>query len=206
MSASSTTLSALRDRVEQILLDTGNSIWATGAIDAAVRLALFEYSEVRPYLTKSTLALTSAISTNGREIDISSLSDLVAVVDVWAPYATSDDKRLSRRFVHWPDDEEVDIIDGLALSTLESARVFYSKNHTLNGLDSEVATTFRVGDENIIALGAAGYACLSRAVDLAEQVTIDRETVDKVRELAGAYLDEFRRRLLPQSEGDDASD
>ena len=46
-----------------------------------------------------------------------------------------------------------------------------------------------------MATGAAGYAATSRAVDLAEQVTLDRLTAQQVRAWGMAKLQEFRSGL-----------
>ena len=61
------TLATLRDRVELMLADTGNSIWSTDDIDEAIRQALHEYSKTRALRAVSTIN----ISSTGREIDIS---------------------------------------------------------------------------------------------------------------------------------------
>jgi hypothetical protein len=74
-------------------------------------------------------------------------------------------------------------------------RVFYTKLQTLNGLDGETATTIPLDDESLIATGAAGYAATSRAVDLAEEVTLDRLTAQQVRAWGLAKLQEFRAGL-----------
>ena len=195
MSASSITLNALRDKVEALLIDNSNAIWGSGLLDEAIGLALAEYSTARPWKLMATLALTSILSANGREIDLSSLSDLVRVERLWAPYAAADNEPSERQFEHWLDAETLYIPDGAALTTSDSARVFYCKQHTLNGLDSAVATTFVAGDEAIVALGAVGYALLSRANDVTEQVTLSADTVDLYRDLSDDFLREFRQRL-----------
>ena len=195
MSASSATLATIRDRVEQLLVDLSNAIWTTGLIDESVDQALSAYSEVRPQVVRSALSLTTILSTNGREIDISAVTGLVSVVDVWAPYLAADDKATKRRFEHWLEQEVVNLADGAAVSASDTARIFYAKVHTLNGLNSAGATTFKTGDDSLIVVGAAGYACLSRAVDLLEQVTLGRQTAEELQGLGSVYLAEFWRRL-----------
>lgn len=195
MSASTVTLAALRNRVEQFLLDTGNNIWSTGALDEAIDNALSAYSEVRPQVVKSSLALTSILSTNGREIDVSAITLLISVVDVWAPYLAADDKPTRRRFEHWLDQEIVHLADGATVGVSDTARIFYTKVHTMNGLNSQVTTTFRHGEDSLLVVGSAGYACLSRSTDLVEQVTLGGQTIEELRELGAEYLSEFRQRL-----------
>lgn len=196
MSASSLALTTLRDRVEASLVDGSNAIWATGTIDAGIRQALYEYSEVKPWVLKSDLALTSILSTNGREIDISAVTSLVKVIEVWAPYTAADDIADIRRFQHWVDAEIVYLPDGASVDTTDTARIWYTKIHTLDGLDSAGATTFNLGDDLIIELGSIGYSLLSRAMDLAEQVSISDKVVDQYLKLGESYLRKFRHRLL----------
>ncbi|KKM23529.1 hypothetical protein LCGC14_1614270 [marine sediment metagenome] len=195
MSASSATLANLRDRVEALLVDTSNVIWGTSLLDEAIAQALAEYSEQRPLKSVATLALTSILSTNKREIDISSLTALVLVEALWAPYTTADDDPKERGFEHWLEDETLYLAMGDALETSESARIFYDKHHTINGLDSEATTTYRAGDDSIIVLGGVAYALLARGNDLTEQVTLSADTVDQLRDLSDDFFKEFRRRL-----------
>lgn len=195
MSASTATLATLRDRVESMLVDTGNAIWGTALLDEAIAQALAEYSEARPRKAVTTLALTSVLSANGREIDISSITGLVMVGKLWAPYTAAGDDPTERAFEHWLDDETLYLPGGEALQTSESARIFYAAHHTLNGLDSEVTTTFRTGDDSIIVLGGVAYALLARSNDLTEQVTLSADTVDQLRDLSDDFFREFRGRL-----------
>ena len=53
------TLTTLRDRVEQILADSGNAIWSTDDIDEAIRQAVHEYSKTRPLRSVGTVVLSS---------------------------------------------------------------------------------------------------------------------------------------------------
>jgi len=47
----------------------------------------------------------------------------------------------------------------------------------------------------LIATGAAGYAALSRALDLGEQVTLDRDVPTRAKTWAGEKLQAFRQGL-----------
>lgn len=195
MSISAATLATLRDRVEQLLVDTSNAIWTTGLIDETIDQALSFYSEIRPQVVKSSLALTAILSANGREIDISAITGLIKVVDVWAPYLAADNVPTRRNFEHWLEQEIVHLDTGAVPTTADTARIFYTKAHTLNGLNSAGATTFRTGDDSLLVTGAAGYACLARTVDLLEQVTLGRQVVEELRTLGEIFLNEFKQRL-----------
>ena len=188
-----TTLALLRDRVELMLADSGNSIWSTDDIDEGIRQALHEYSKTKPLRAVSTLN----ISADGREIDVSSLTGLLSVTDIWCDYTSSDPEFPAnvRSFKHWRDEQKIYVDDDYEPASGDVMRVFYTKLQTLNGLDSETSTSVPLDDETLIAIGAAGYAATSRAVDLAEQVTLDRLTSQQVRAWGLAKLQEFRAGL-----------
>jgi hypothetical protein len=186
-----TTLTTLRDRVEQVLADSGNAIWSTSDLDEAIRQALNEYSLVSPYQAEATLTL----SDSDREIDVSALTSVIGVSEVWAPYDAGSPTPIRRAFEHWRDWQSLYIKDHWALAAGDVARIFYTQLHTLSGLDSATVTTLRAEEVALIITGAAGHAATSRALDLAEQVTLDRATVKQVRAWGQDKLREFRAGL-----------
>jgi hypothetical protein len=114
-----------------------------------------------------------------------------------------------RSYAYWPDEQTIYVTDDYEPSNGDVVRVFYTKLQTLNGLDSETTTSILLDDETLIAVGACGYAATSRAVDLAEQVTLDRLTAQQVRAWGLAKLQEFRsglktvgRRMALEGKGD----
>jgi hypothetical protein len=189
----SATLTTLRDRVEQILADSGNAIWSTDDIDEAIRQAVHEYSKTRPLRSVGTVVLSS----DGREIDISSLTGLLGVSQVWCDYDSTDPAYPPNRrpFEHWPDSQKVYVTGDYEPQSGDTMRVFYTAMQTLEDLDSATSTTIPLDDESLIAIGAAGFAATSRAVDLAEKVTLDRLTGQQVRAWGLSKLQEFRSGL-----------
>lgn len=188
-----TTLALLRDRVEVILADTGNAIWVAGDVDEGIRRALHEYSKVRPLESISTVAITA----DGREVDVSALTGILGVSEIWCDYTASDPEfpANKRVFEYWPDSETIYVTDDYEPQNGDVMRVFYGVGQTLDGLDTETTTSFPLDDETLIAGGAAGYAATSRAVDLAEQVTLDRLTAQQIRAWGMAKLQRFRAGL-----------
>jgi hypothetical protein len=85
LTASGETLSTLRDRVELKLQDSGNSKWDSGDIDEAIEEALEQYSRRNPQQKITTLTLAA----DGREIDVSTITDLWRVEKVWCGRVTS---------------------------------------------------------------------------------------------------------------------
>ena len=191
--ADPTDLDTLRDRVEVILADTGNAIWATGDVDAAIRQALAEYSKIRPFHTEDTITA----SEDTHELDGS--TELAAAIDVtrvWCPYTSTapEDPPSWVGFEFWRDDECILYLPGGILNG-ETARVFFDIPQALGGLDSASTTTLPAEDWELVATGAAGYAAMSRALDLGEQVTLDRDVPQKAKTWAGQKLQEFRQGL-----------
>jgi hypothetical protein len=190
----SATLATLRDRVEQILMDSGNAIWATDDIDEAIRQALSEYSKIRPLQAVTTLA----ISATTHELSISTVTGLIGVLRVWCPYTEaappSGNSPNWVAFEHWADLDILYFPDEVEAGDV--ARIFYDKVQALKDLDSAAATTFPDDDESLLATGAAGYAAMSRALDLSEQVTLDRDVPAKAKTWAGQKLQEFRQGLV----------
>lgn len=186
------TLTTLRDRVEQILADTANAIWDPTWLDEAIRLALAEYSQANPLAAVTTLTVPA----DSYELDISAVSDLLAVTEVWVPYTAADPEHPPNRraFEHWFDEQTLFFPD-YQLQNGQTLRLFYTTPQTLNGLDAAAATSLPLSDESLLVTGAAGHAAASRALDLTEQVTLDRLTAQQVRAWGLSKLQEFRTGL-----------
>lgn len=192
------TLSTLRDRVEQALMDSGNAIWATADIDEGIRQAIEDYSRVLPQEAQGTVTLAA----DGREIGLSSLTGILQVLDVYWPYDSTQEVWPPNRVTGWR------VYDLAGVPTLysmsytgsqpqsgEKVRVWYTKLHTLNGLDSAAATTIRLDHEGLIAYGAAGKAAMARALDLIETASVDLYSVGLLAQWGKLKLKEFNYHL-----------
>lgn len=188
-----TTLAALRDRVEVILADSSNAIFATGDVDEAIRTALHSYSAASPRKRITTLTLT----TDTREISTSTITDIIAVEEVWVPYDSTDPEfpPYRRPFRFWKDSAILYILSQYKPATSDVVRIFYAALHTLNGLDSASATTVPDEHVSVLAQGAAGYAAATRALDLAEQISVDREVTTRLAAWATNTLTRFNAEL-----------
>ncbi len=197
-----TTLALLKVRVSEMLDDTGLAEFDSEAIDEGIRQALDIYSKVRPFSDITTLALSS----DTRELDISSVTGLLNVDRAWLPYtaATPEHPPKWRNFEHWQDQQVLYFYDEGTPITGQVARIFYTTKQTLNGLDSETVTTFAADDESLIAMGGAAYTVLGNARATTEQVTIDTNTQvsDQIIKWAKARMSDFRSMLgLDQDDG-----
>ena len=195
------TLVQLRDVVEADLTDALNETWSTAEVDRAIRRALFRYSEVRP---QEAIATLDAV--DGREYTLSALSGLLDVQRVWWPY-DEDSPELHPAWV------EFELWQGRTVLYLKSRRVptvgclplriFYTKAHTLNGLDSATASTYFVEDEELLVIGATAFAAIQRSRYVVDAVNPTSETPGQWRTWGRDRLKEFEdglaqlgRRLL----------
>lgn len=189
------TLAQLRDRVEVVLVDSGNLIWSTDAIDEGIRQALEEYSRTLPLLKSDTLTLGAA----GREIDLSSLTGLLDVTRVYWPYDASAETWPPNRVKGW----RLTLLDGdtptLELTGWDQAqpqagdvvRLWYTAMQTIDGLDSADASTVRQDHESLLVVGAAGKCALFRAADLIEIAGTDLYQVGLLNSWGKNKLKEF---------------
>lgn len=193
---SSETLTTLRDRVETMLQDSTNAIWATGDIDEAIEKALEEYNRHSPVLTIDTHTVTAA----GREQDISgSVSNLLRVVKVWWPYDSSAPS--------WPGNwVQFDMYPGTILYIDEPSepqvgdviRLWHTTPAILNGLNNATSTTIPTDDLTYLLNGAVHYAIKERAIEITEQVTVDDDVVDRYNDLAKEHGKAFRYGIRKQ--------
>jgi len=186
-----TTLTTLRDRVEQTLQDTGNAKWATADLDEAINQALAAYSEHIPHRAITTVTLTA----DGREIDISSIT-YRDIERVWWDYDATDPDHPPhwRTFELWPGDI-LFVNDPDEPVTGDKVRIWYTADHTLNLLDSATATTFPTRHDSIIVQGASGFAAAARRVTILEDVNLNEWAPRNLREWAELQLTTFYNAL-----------
>ena len=142
------TLAEFRDRVEQVLQDTGNAIWDTATIDESLKHALDQYNGVNPVHMETVIVLPG----DGREIALSGITGLIDVLDAWWPYdsvATAETwppNRVAGWRLWWDDAQPLlflEIDAGAQPKTDEEVRIWYTKRHTIEGLEG--GSAFRRG-------------------------------------------------------------
>jgi len=133
------------------------------------------------------------LSADGREIDISSLTGLWRVEKVWWDYDSSSPGYPPnwRQFEVWPG-SILYIDDDDAPSSGDVVRIWYTKKHTIKGLDSATATTVAEEDVTYLVSGAAYFAARARAVELSETLNVDKDVVDRLVEWADEEGKNFR--------------
>ena len=186
-----TTLTTLRDRLEQSLQDTANIKWTTNDLDEAIRQALAAYSEHIPLRAVTSIELTSA----GREIDISTVT-YRNIERVWWDYdVTSPDHPPHwRDFELWPGDI-LFVSDPHEPASGDTVRLWYTTDHTITNLDEATATSIPTRHDSLIVQGAAGFAAAARRVTILEQLNLNEWAPRNLREWAERQLAIFYKRI-----------
>ena len=184
-----------RDRLESMLQDASNLKWSTDDLDEAIRQALEQYTLYDPVHAITTVELSS----DGREIDISAVTNLLRVEKVWWDYdsATPGYPPNWRKFDVWPG-SILYIDDDAQPASGDTLRIWYTKPHTLNGLDSATVTTIPLEDIGFLIGGAASYAAKTRAIELSESLNLDSHVVTRLNKYADDMESDFKRNVRRQ--------
>jgi hypothetical protein len=188
------TLTQLRARVAARLVDAAHSVFSADTLDEALRSALSDYTAAAPCGAEAVLVLPAA----SRKIALAGLDDLITVTGVWWPYHSTAEAwppRQVRGFRLWFDDGQ----PMLFLSTLSGAmpqagdelRLWYTKAHTISGLDGAVLSSLPAHHESGIVTGAAAYAAASEHIDQVGAVHIDRDEQPALQAWSAARFAEF---------------
>jgi len=139
--------------------DASNYRWTDNELDRHIAHAVKECSEAIPYEQKATVATTAG----SREINISTITDRIMVEAV--EYPVDKFPKGYQRFALWGDALTIlgdETPDG------SNAYIYYGKLHTLNASSSTIPAKL----EDLIAIGAEGYAAIEWAVYATNRVTV----------------------------------
>ena len=152
-------LTEMRARVREDLQDEDaqNYRWTNDQVDGAIERVVREFSLAYPQMESTDIATTE----DSRELDISSLSGLIAIRRVEFPIGN--DPPYYQRFDIWGT--KLYMADK---GNGDDARVRWYKEHTLDAESSTIPAQF----EEIIVLGATGYLATSASVYTVDKATI----------------------------------
>ena len=185
----------LTTRILAILNDPNQYVYSDAVIEAALSFALSEYSAYCPRLEVENVAF----SEDGNELDLSSLTNIRSIRKLYYPWDSG--KSYAGQEVNAIMRWDFEIISGSAKGTLDikdnvipqvgdEARVIYTTEHTIEGLNAATVTTVESIYLDLIVKGAVGYAMLyttSNRTDL-----LNKEITER---LANFYLKSFRDML-----------
>ena len=186
-------IAAFRTAILADLDDAGLATWSNTEIDRAVRRALYAYSEVKPVEVIGTITLAAA----GREISLTTLTGLIDVQKVWPNYDSASPRYPPpfAKFELWDDKTTLFIDEATEPQAGETVRVFYTQLHTIEDLDTETATTVPVEDEELIILGACGYAAQIKSRSAITQINPADTSPAQWSQWSNRRLNELRRKL-----------
>lgn len=210
-----TTLAEFRSRVRIEMADTAISkgsvlVWDDESVDHALRQTLAEISNVRPSETDTVLVLIG----DGTEIALNAIEGLRNVLNVHWPYNSL--LRLSQQenneaisyTLRFDEDQPYLVIDELDDDSHEPAtgdemRIWYTRNQTIDGLDSASATTLQYDLEHLVVMGAAGRVATQRSNELVNTEGSDMSAAIVIGTWGKGALTNFRSALarlapLPQ--------
>lgn len=181
-----TTLTTIRARVRQDLHDEDSSAyrWADPVLDRHIGRAVTEYSLRAPLEQKSTLTTVAS----SRDVGIASLTNLVGVEAVEWPVGEFPPRLVG--FSSWQTTLTLD--SAAAPNGVENVYVYWTKLHTLDGSIS----TLPVSHEDLIAIGAAGYAALDWTSFAANRINTGGTDVwGRYKAFGDERLHDFRREI-----------
>lgn len=144
--------------------DANNYRWTDDEIERHIVHAVKDYSEAVPREQKTA----KATAAGSREIDISALTDLVTVEAI--EYPVDKFPRSYQRFSFWGN---VITVLGDEVPDGSDAYVYYGGLHTLDVSTS----TIPAWHEDLIVVGASGYAALEWAVYAINRVNLGSSPV-----------------------------
>jgi hypothetical protein len=179
------TLAELRARVRRDLRDedSGDYRWSDDELDRHIDHAVREFSQAVPREAAAELATTA----DSREVDISSLDDLVMIESVEYPLEQA--PRCYRRFEVWGG--TLVLLDG-DLPDGSDCCVYYGGVHTLDGEGSSIPARF----EDVVVAGAEGYSLLAWAAYTVNRTSVGGEkTAAEFTAQGRERLEYFRKEL-----------
>jgi hypothetical protein len=179
-----TTLSDIRSRVRVDLRDTEPSTqrWSDAQLDRHIARALHDLDRHVPREAADTIATTPG----SRDVSLASVSGLIVVDAVEFPVGQFPPEYI--QFSRW-DDTLTLLVD--AVPAGQDLKLYYTAGHVLDGSGSTVPAHL----EELLAIGAAGYAALELASYDIEQLNLNPATVAEYSRQGRAWLTAFQQLL-----------
>ncbi len=174
------------DRLETLLHDSTNVDWTAAVLQEHLRRSIREYSLVDPDPDKDVVVTVAGT----RDISIAALTDLVVVDAVEWPTG-----KWPERFVQFRlRGTTLTLVVDAAPSAVENVNVYWGKLHVVTA--GAGSSTLPTRAEDVVVIGAAGYALLELARDSANAINVGgASAADRLREQGEAYLARFREQL-----------
>ncbi len=180
---------AYRAALMGLLKDRAGATWAEEELDSALILALDDVSQRLP----RSLSEDVILAMGGREVPLASLTGWLWVEEVWWPYeGGSYPPNLAPFEVR---EETAHLHTVVEPAPGDMVHVLYAGGHTIEGLEGATATTVPEGCRTALVLGAAGYASLSKAVEMAREYSWPNGAAVRMSDWGQGMLARFREKL-----------
>ena len=182
------TLTTMVHAVESLLKDSANDYWSAAEIQDAIEWAIAEYS----YRMKRRLKATMDDVDGSREYDLSSITGLIDVTKVWWPYDSTDPDH-PPNWVPWYmlDDDTLYLDVDTEPDGTQVIRIFYTAQHTLDGLDAASSTSIDDMGCELLIVGAAGRCVLMKSRDVIDAINVSSDVTGDWESWGRARLKEF---------------
>ncbi len=177
-----TTLSDIRDRVRLDLRDPASERWSDDQLDRHITRALHDVDRHVPREATATIATTAG----SRDIDLSALTGLIDVEA--AEFPVDEFPPCYIQFSRW--DQNLTLLLDTAPDGSD-VRLSYTAAHVLDGSGSTVPGHL----EELLAIGAAGYAALELASATTNAITLDGRSAEEYSRQGRAWLTAFQQLL-----------
>jgi hypothetical protein len=182
----SSSTSVLRTRLRSYLHEPTADRWSDSELDHHIQHAVRDLNRVAPReLVDDSFTITDPAS---RELDITCLAGLIRVVSV--EYPVGGYPRRLRHFELWGS--TLTLLTDTMPEAGAPVTVYYHACHTVDASGSTLPENL----EDLVLLGAAGYALLGYLAATHDRVTIgDGRTSEELRAHADDLLMQFRQDL-----------
>jgi hypothetical protein len=183
-------LATIRANVRKDLHDEDSAAyrWTDAVLQRHIERALREYSFFAPLEKKSTVVTVAGT----RDISIAALVPRLRVIA--AEWPVGEYPPVYVPFTLWADTLTLDVVS--APAAVENVSVLWHGVHTING-----TVSFSAGDDDVIAIGAAGFAATDWSSYAINRVNVGGEGAwGRYEEFGRRRTEEFFERLkrLPQ--------
>jgi len=163
--------------------DSGNYRWTDNELDRHIAHAVRDLSESIPREQKAT----KVTSDGSRDIDISDITDLIMVEAV--EYPVDKFPRRYQRFTLWTN--TITLL-GESVPDGTNAYIYHGTLHTLDAQSSTIPSKH----EDLVAIGACGYAAMEWAVYAVNRVNVGgTPAAGELLNWSKERLQEFRNEL-----------
>ncbi len=188
----SDTLTTLIGKVQNILGDATATYFTTAICTAAIRQALSEWNLRAPIFA----AITITGVNNQYEYELTdSDTTSIQILDVLRRGDNNDELDISLDYDSYIEDERVFFRLRYPITTSEYLIVRYTKDHIINGLDSQVQSTLLAKDDQAMVDGGAFFSIFIRAIARVETINLSQDQTDNYREMAASFGAMFAQRM-----------